>query len=158
VLGLVWWILALPRTDAWGAGALALLVGAGLHAALGGRSGARLHPAGLVAFVPFFLDQSFRGGFDVARRALSPSLPVAPAFLDYRTRLPEGPTQVFFVNCVSLLPGTFSARFQEGELRVHLLTDDGSGPERLKRLEEKVAGLFGVGLELPPREGEGAVE
>jgi multicomponent Na+:H+ antiporter subunit E len=152
----VWWILALPRTDAWVAGALAVLVGVGLHAALGGPTGARLSPLGLLAFIPFFLDQSFRGGFDVARRAFAPSLPVAPAFLDYRTRLPAGPAQVFFVNCISLLPGTFSARVEAGEIRVHLLTDDGSGPQRLRRLETKVASLFGLRLDaLSGTGGEG---
>jgi multicomponent Na+:H+ antiporter subunit E len=145
---LVWWMLAAPRWDAWIAGGVAVSVGALLHAGLGGRSGARLRLLGLLSFLPYFADQSLRGGIDVARRALSPSLPLQPGFLDYRIRLPAGPERVFFVNCISLLPGTFSAAFRDRELTVHLLASDPGGDEgRLRRLEAMVAGLFGVELE-----------
>jgi multicomponent Na+:H+ antiporter subunit E len=151
VLAGVWWVLAFPRTDAWGAGGLAVLVGVLLHTALGGRAGGRLHVRGAVAFAPFFLAQSIRGGFDVARRALTPSLPLAPAFLEFRTRLPEGAPRVLFVNCISLLPGTFSAEVTGERVKVHLLAREDGAEERLARLEAKVAGLFG--LSIPERAG-----
>jgi multicomponent Na+:H+ antiporter subunit E len=150
VFGLVWGILALPRTDAWIAGAVAVAAGGLLHTGLGGRRGLRVRLPGLVAFIPFFLSQSLRGGADVARRALSPSLPLDTGFLRYRTRLPQGPARILFVNCISLLPGTFSAELRDGAIRVHLLTRDDEAPRRLARLEGKVAGLFGIIL--PPPE------
>jgi multicomponent Na+:H+ antiporter subunit E len=141
---LVWWILAAPRTDAWVAGVIAVALAVAIHTALGGRRDPGIRPLALPAFVPFFLWQSVRGGLDVARRAFAPSLPLAPGFIDYRVGLPEGPARVFFVNCISLLPGTFSADLQGRALRVHLLTDDGSGHERLVDLEARVGRLFGT--------------
>lgn len=147
VLALVWWILAMPRTDAWIAGGFAVALGMLLHTGLGGRGGERLRFRGLLGFLPFFLVQSLRGGIDVARRALSPSLPLSTGFLRYPIRLPEGPSRVFFMNCISLLPGTFSARLEGSALQVHLLAEDDGIGGRLALLEEKVAALFGHALE-----------
>ena len=146
VFVLVWWILAGTGLGAWVAGAVAITVGMLVHSALGGEQGARPTIRGVAAFAPFFLDQSIRGGLDVARRALSRRPQLDPHFIRYRTSLPEGPPRVFFVSCISLLPGTFSAEFDGDEVRIHLLSDDGSGCPRLGRLEEAVGRLFGVPL------------
>ena len=145
LLILIWWVLSGGR--GWIAGALGVGLGALLHTGLGGPGGARLSVGGLLGFLPFFLIQSIRGGVDVALRALSPGLPLAPGFFAYQVRLPEGTLRIFFLNTVSLLPGTFSARIEGDELTVHLLADDGSGGERLRRLEGKVGRLFGVELD-----------
>jgi len=147
VFALVWIVLAAPRYDAWVAGGIAVLTGVVLHTGLGGRQGVRISLRGLMGFVPYFLNQSVRGGLDVAFRALHPTRPLDPAFTPYRTGLPEGPSRIFFVNCISLLPGTFSAQFHDRELRVHLLTDDAEGARKLETLERKVARLFAVQLE-----------
>jgi len=149
VFALVWTVLAAPRYDAWVAGGIAVLTGIILHTGLGGRQGVRISLRGLMGFVPYFLNQSVRGGLDVAFRALHPTRPLDPAFTPYRTGLPEGPSRIFFVNCISLLPGTFSAQFHDRDLRVHLLTDDAEGARKLETLERKVAVLFGVPLEKP---------
>ncbi len=147
VFALVWTVLAAPRFDAWVAGGLAVLLGTALHTGLGGRQGARISLRGLLGFAPFFVNQSVRGGIDVAFRALHPARPLDPGFIRYRIGLPAGPARIFFVNCISLLPGTFSAQFHDRELRVHLLTDDAEGARKLETLEEKVARLFGVRLD-----------
>ena len=154
VFALVWWILALPRTDAWMAGALAVGLGVLLHTGLGGRTGTRLRVGGLLGFLPFFLGQSLQGGADVARRAFSPSLPLDTGFLRYPVRLPKGPPRVLFVNCISLLPGTFSAEFDGRSIEIHLLARDDGLRQRLERLEEKVARVFGVPLMGVPLRGE----
>jgi multicomponent Na+:H+ antiporter subunit E len=143
-LSLVWWVLATPRADAWVAAALAIGLGGLLHTGLGGRSGARFSPTGLLAFIPFFLLQSLEGGVDVARRAFAPSLPVAPGFMRYRVRLGPEPARIFFLNVISLLPGTFSARLDGEELLIHLLAGDPGAEARLSRVEDRVARLFGL--------------
>lgn len=100
--------------------------------------------AGLVRFVPWFVLESLLGGADVARRALHPRLPLAPAFLAYHTALPEGPARTFLAGLISLLPGTLSAEWRDGELQVHVL-DEGLAVEgRLRLLERRVADLFGL--------------
>ncbi len=147
---LFWWILAGPGVEGWWAGLLAVGVGVFLHGALGGADPTRIRLQGLPTFVPWFLAQSVRGGADVARRALAPGLPLEPGFLRYGARLPEGPARVFFVNCISLLPGTFSADLEGDVVRVHLLAEPELGPARLAALERRVARLFGVPLGAGP--------
>ncbi|MFO7893669.1 MAG: Na+/H+ antiporter subunit E [Longimicrobiales bacterium] len=147
VLIAAWWLLTAPDL-AWEAGLLAVIVGALLHYGLGGRGAARLTVPGLLRFLPFFLHQMVRGGLDVSRRALSPSLPLAPDLFHFRTGLPEGLPRVFFINAISLLPGTFSAQVDRDDITVHRL-DSAMVPEaRLRTLEAKVAGLFGLESDL----------
>lgn len=99
---------------------------------------------GLIRFVPWFVRESLLGGADVARRALHPRLPLAPAILAYPTALPEGPARTFLAGLISLLPGTLSAEWRDGELQVHVL-DEGLAVEgRLRLLERLVADLFGL--------------
>lgn len=100
--------------------------------------------AGLIRFVPWFVRESLLGGADVARRALHPSLPLAPAVLAYSTSLPEGPARTFLAGLINLLPGTLSAEWRGKELKVHVL-DEGLAVEgRLRLLERRVADLFGL--------------
>jgi multicomponent Na+:H+ antiporter subunit E len=153
--GVGWWMLQTPREPAWVAGGVGVATGLVLHLALGGRSGARISPRGLAAFVPFFLLQSFRGGIDVARRAFSPSLPLSPAFLHYPIRLQEETARVLFINTISLLPGTFSADLQGRALTVHLLSADQEAHSRLAGLEERVARIFSLTLPAPAGEDDG---
>jgi len=145
--GLVWWVLATPRSDAWIPGAIAIAFALALHVGLGGSRGSRISFPGLIRFAPWFLYQSLRGGADVARRALSPSLPLDPAFVHYRIRLPDEGARIFFTNSISLLPGTFSARIEGFELCVHLLADSPEVVNGLGELEERVAAVFGLRLE-----------
>jgi len=151
LLALVWAALAAPRADAWLAGALAVATGVLLHTALGGRQGIRLSALGAARFLPYFVVNAIWGGVDVARRSLSPSLPIDPGFLTYDLRLPEGAPRLFFANCLSLLPGTFTARLVGPTLTVHLLESDAAATRRLAALERRVADLFGVTLD--DREG-----
>lgn len=104
---------------------------------------------GFLRFVPWFVRESLLGGADVARRALHPRLPLAPAVLAYSTALPEGPSRTFLAGLISLLPGTLSAEWSGGELRVHVL-DEGLAVEgRLRLLERRVADLFGLEMTDP---------
>jgi len=144
--GLVWWVLATPREDAWIPGGIALVLAVALHLGLGGSRGSRVSMLALLRFAPWFLQQSLRGGTDVARRAFSPSLPLDPAFVLYRIRLPDEGARIFFTNSISLLPGTFSARIEGSELCVHLLADSPDVVKKLGELEERVADVFGLRL------------
>lgn len=116
---------------------------------------------GIPQFMAFFLGRSLLAGIDVAKRTLSPSMPLQPGFYDYQFRLPEGGPQYFFMLLVSLLPGTLSAaKFptnqatsQQGTtIRLHVLdaalniADDCAATERV------VARLFGVVLAEPPEQ------
>jgi len=66
----------------------------------------RVRFAALLVLVPRFVWQSLVAGFDVARRALAVRMPLAPGFVDYRTRFPRGHARNNFATITSLMPGT----------------------------------------------------
>ena len=166
----LWWMLTDGRADALVLGlccaAVAALVplivaepgAVDAEIDANGDSGAVWMRSGLLPTVlrvpllmPFFLWQSLRGGTDVALRALRPRLPLSPALLDYRLRLPPGPAPVMMASLVSLMPGTL-ATINGNRLRVHVLDDSRGYQDELERLEVKVARVFGLAL-APPKTG-----
>lgn len=101
---------------------------------------------GALQFLGFFLRESVRGGWDVARRALSPGLSLSPAIVCHSFQLPPGPSRLFFCSAISLLPGTAVVAIAESNICVHVL-DYSSGVEaELRALERRVGVLFGSEL------------
>jgi multicomponent Na+:H+ antiporter subunit E len=110
------------------------------------RIALRLRP--LTVLVGTFLYGSLRGGWDVSRRALSPTLPVSPVLVQYRTRLDSGAAQKVFTSLVTLMPGTLTADILGRNVCIHALVDRGDDLQRdLTTLEERVAHAFGIELE-----------
>lgn len=91
---------------------------------------------------------SLLGGADVARRAFQPNLPIAPDLIEYPLRLPPGLPLVFMTNTVNLLPGTLTAEFDEGVLKVHVLDRHNDYTTELETLEQRVAQIFGTPLQV----------
>lgn len=149
LLASLWWTLA--GGAAWAFGAPVVLLAVGASVALQPTRTVRLDPVALARFAGFFVLRSVRAGIDVARRALSPSLPLAPALIDFRLRLPQGPSRVFLANTLSLLPGTLSADLSGEWLQVHVLDEHLPIEPELRAAEARVAALFGQTLnDLPP--------
>ena len=145
-LMLVW--LALNGNDAWLLGIAAALAAAAVGALLVPGDPYPWRAGRLIAFCGYFLRQSFRGGIDVAWRALHPALPIDPVWIEFRLGLPPGQPRTLMIGLVNLLPGSLVAELvPDGNLlRVHVLTRE-SKPD-LAGLEVQVARLFG--LPLPP--------
>ena len=119
---------------------------------------------GIPQFMAFFLSRSLLAGIDVAKRTLSPSMPLQPGFYDYQFRLPEGGPQYFFMLLVSLLPGTLSvatlptqqATNQQGiTLRLHVLDTALNIADDCAATERVVARLFGAVLAEQEAESNG---
>jgi len=70
--------------------------------------------------LPEFLWRSLLGGIDVARRALDPRMPLAPAWTRVPCRLPAGGRFIIGAE-FSLMPGTLIAGCTQGCYLVHLL-------------------------------------
>lgn len=143
---LLWWVLTDGDHGSWVIGVPTVVAATVASLRLMPGKLRRWRLAGMMRFFPFFFWQSVRGSIDVAVRALHPHLPLAPAVVQYRLRLPDDLARVFLVNTVSLLPGSLSAELQGDHLTVHVL--DGSLPmgATLQSLEARVAGMFGVDL------------
>jgi multicomponent Na+:H+ antiporter subunit E len=138
----VWWVVAGGDPSSWSVGVPAVALAAWATLRLGPAHGLRLSVRGLVAFLPFFLWESLRGGTDVALRTLAPRLRVDPAFVRYRLRLRQGPACTFYANCVSLLPGTLAADLAGDWIEVHALSGTANASAELARLERAVSRVF----------------
>lgn len=108
-------------------------------------------PIGLIRFALYFLRESLLSSVDVAARVFRPQIPLQPGLVRYRLRLPSPTARVIVANSTSLLPGTFSVDLveeNEGEhiLIVHVLDVNDPTTAVLARLEEYVAGIYGLAL------------
>jgi multicomponent Na+:H+ antiporter subunit E len=80
----------------------------------------RLRPLAILGFAMHFLDQSVRAGFDVALRAFTPSLPLKPGFVRYRSGIASAQARATFFGISSLMPGTLPCGSDpDGVLVVH---------------------------------------
>ncbi len=140
VYALLWGILSGFEVSSWALGVPAVLAATALSLGLMGPVSFRTGP--VLTFVAYFVWHSIQGAVDVARRALAPSLRLAPALLFYRTTLPPGLPRVLFMNSISLTPGTLSADIRDDTVWVHVL-DGGSDHEAaLASLERRLARVF----------------
>jgi multicomponent Na+:H+ antiporter subunit E len=148
--GVAWWALSEGRWRDWEL--LLLSITSAVLVSLAFFPAARWtwRPAPLLAFIPFFLGQAILGGIDVAQRALRPALPLHPGFIELPLRLPLGPAAVFFIWTISLLPGSASVQLTGTTLRVHALDLTMPLEQKLRKLEERIAGLFGENLNPKP--------
>lgn len=142
----LWWLLNGGDARSWVVGGPVVLAATALSLWLRPQRTWRWQLAGVLPMAWYFLRESVRGGFDVARRALRPSLPLRPAVLLFRTRLPPGSARLLFAGLISLLPGTLVMGLEDDALQIHAL-DAGPGTEaELRALEQRVAALSGVAL------------
>ena len=140
----LWWLLNGGDARSWVVGGPVVLAAAALSARLRPERSWHWRLAGVLPMAWFFLRESVRGGFDVARRALRPSLPLNPGTLQFHTRLPAGSPRLCFAGLVSLLPGTLVMGFEGNLLQVHALDCGPAAETELRALEHRVAALFVV--------------
>jgi multicomponent Na+:H+ antiporter subunit E len=144
VLLSLWWVLDEGRADGWWFGAIIIACALALSfAAPFARAPFRWSITGAARFIPYFLYESIRGGWDVARRAFGGTIRVEPSMLTYATHLRQPTARVFFAHVISLLPGTLSTDLREGEVTIHAL----AGTEAeiragTRALEARIAQLF----------------
>lgn len=93
----------------------------------------------LLALLPHFLWESVLAGIDVARRALTPGLPLRPGFVSCPLAFPPGFARNTFATITSLLPGSVSADESEGVLVYHCLDTDVPVVKQLWREERLLA-------------------
>ncbi len=89
---------------------------------LGILAGIRWSPASLVAmgrFLGVFTLALLRANLDMARRVLSPSLPIRPALVEVKTALRSDLGRLMLANSITLTPGTLTVDVEGDRLLVH---------------------------------------
>lgn len=84
--------------------------------------GVRLSPTAipaLFAYLGLFLVALVRANIDMARRVLSPSLPLRPALVEVRTELQSPLGRLILANSITLTPGTLTVDVGEETLLIH---------------------------------------
>ena len=147
IFSLLWYALTGSDRLSWIIGIPAISLATFLSLKLASSSPLKISLNGLLHFIPFFLLQSFRGGIDVMRRALSFKQCLDPGLVAYTTLLPEGSARIFFVNTISLLPGTLSAKIRGNQVTIHTLDKGLPVWANIQRLEYHVAALMGKTVE-----------
>jgi multicomponent Na+:H+ antiporter subunit E len=145
-MALLWFGLNGADGNSWLVGVPVVLAAAWISVKLLPAIPWRWNVGGALAFAGFFLRESARGGWDVARRALSPGLALSPAIVCHPLHLPPGPSRLFFCSAISLLPGTAVISIAEGTICIHVLDGSPRVEEELRALERRVGALFGLEL------------
>ncbi|MDJ0740939.1 MAG: Na+/H+ antiporter subunit E [Gammaproteobacteria bacterium] len=125
VLAFVFWLLLVGSVTGQEVVA-GLLVAAAVAALNADRppvlAGLRLSPMAPVAFVLYLvtlLRALLRANLDVARRVLTPSLPIRPAMVRVKTSLRSDLGRLVLANSITLTPGTLSVDVDDDAVVVH---------------------------------------
>ena len=97
---------------------------------------------GLVGFMPWLFIRVLKSGLHVSRLILSPSLPIQPQLIEYRTELESEGEVVIFGNSITLTPGTITVEVGAHELLVHAIDDESGRDLKEGALERKIAEAF----------------
>jgi multicomponent Na+:H+ antiporter subunit E len=97
---------------------------------------------GLIRYVPWLIAQVIRSNFDVARRIVSPKLPIHPSVIHVEAAHHTEVGRVTYANSITLTPGTISLDVSEEAIEVHALTEEaandllsGEMGRRVQRME-----------------------
>jgi multicomponent Na+:H+ antiporter subunit E len=121
---LAWLLLAatLELQEVLAGALVSLLVTLLSRAHLGIYAGVRFHaaaPLHLLAFLVVFLRALVLANFDMARRVLSPRLPIRPAIVEVETRMKSTLGRLLLTNAITLTPGTLSLDVLDNIILVH---------------------------------------
>ncbi len=70
-------------------------------------------------YLMYFFKQLVIANFDMARRVLSPSLPISPEIVEISTELQSDLGQLLLANSITLTPGTLSVDLVGNRILVH---------------------------------------
>jgi len=72
-----------------------------------------------IIYVFVFIAELIKSNFDVARRVLTPSLPINPGIVEVKTKLKSKIGRIILANSITLTPGTLTIEMIEDRLFIH---------------------------------------
>lgn len=104
----------------------------------------KLTPAALLytfIYIIVFLYELIKSNLDVARRVITPSLPINPGIVEVKTRLRSKMGRMILANSITLTPGTLTIDIVEDTLYIHWIDvqtrDTREATEKIVRKFEK---------------------
>jgi len=105
---------------------------------------ARIRLGRLLIYIPWLIWQIVIASLQVAAVVLNPKMPIDPALVRFKTKLPNTAAKVILGNSITLTPGTITIQIEGDEFLVHSIMDesasgivDGSLPGQVAKLYEK---------------------
>lgn len=95
-----------------------------------------------VMYIPWLFLRVIQSSLHLTKLILSPSLPIRPQLISYRSHLQHQSAIVLLANSVTLTPGTITVEVNGNNLLVHAI-DEAAGEDLTSgRMEQKIAGVF----------------
>lgn len=105
----------------------------------------RFRAGRMLVLLPRLLWQSVLAGFDVARRAFDPRMPLRTGIVRVPLECPVGHTRNIFAGISSLMPGTVPCGEVDGELIYHCLDLDQPVVEQLQEEGRRLSATLVAG-------------
>ncbi|HDZ56966.1 MAG TPA: sodium:proton antiporter [Pseudomonas xinjiangensis] len=99
----------------------------------------------LPTFLWLFFAELCTGGWDVARRALHPRLPLDPAWVHYPLTCKQPRVRLMLSATVGMMPGTLATVIEGDCLTLHVLDQHQPWHTNIARLERELDNLMGDG-------------
>ena len=148
LLALLWGILTEGQSASWNVGLVAIVIALIASFILLPSSLSRFSFTGLLRFFAFFLNQSLKGGIQVALIALRPRLNLSPTVQIIHPRLPKGIGRVILIATLNLLPGSLSVSLSSENLHLHVLDGRHSVEPEVRNIELHIADMLGLQLDI----------
>jgi multicomponent Na+:H+ antiporter subunit E len=83
----------------------------------------------MVYYLLIFIRELIKSNFDVARRVLTPSLPINPGIVKFKSELPTDFAKMILANSITLTPGTLSIDIIDDTFYIHWIDVKTTNPE-----------------------------
>ncbi len=84
----------------------------------------------MIQYLIVFLIALIKSNFDVARRVLTPSLPINPGIVKFKTKLKTNYSKMVLANSITLTPGTLTVDVIDDTFYIHWIDVQTTDPEK----------------------------
>jgi len=95
----------------------------------------------LLLYIPWLVWAIVKSNIDVAKRILSPNLPISPRMVRIKATQKTDLTRVIFANSITLTPGTVSVDLVEDDILIHALTKEAAEDVQSGDMDQRVTRL-----------------
>jgi multicomponent Na+:H+ antiporter subunit E len=84
----------------------------------------------MIWYLFVFVRELIKSNLDVARRVISPSLPINPGIVKFKSKLPTEYSKMVLANSITLTPGTLSIDIIDDTFYIHWIDVKTTDPEK----------------------------